>query len=118
MSKIIDELVKMGMNKSETMERFLDDEEFYISCLPEVINDPRFELLGKSLQEKNIKESFEHAHTLKGVISNMGLASLYSIIVEIVEPLRKENIDGLYEIYEKLMVEREKYAKLMNENEA
>lgn len=39
------------------------------------MNEPEFELLGNSINEKDLHLSFEYAHALKGVIGNVGLTT-------------------------------------------
>lgn len=57
-------------------------------------DDSNFEILKKSIKNKNYEEAFSSAHTLKGVLSNFGLTPLYNKVVEIVEPLRnKEKVN-------------------------
>lgn len=105
MSKLSDELNNMKCDTEAIMDRFMNDEKFYIDCLREFLNDQEFE----KLEVHNIKEAFECAHTLKGVCANMGLKSMYDIIVQIVDSLRAGSDDGLLKKYNKLMLEKEKY---------
>lgn len=114
MNQLFAELEKLGFKKEETMERFIYDEEFYISCLKEVLEEPGFEGLGEALRTHKVMEAFECAHMLKGVISNMGLTSLFDIVVELVEPLRHGSDENLMEIYESLMQERKKYQDIVS----
>ncbi|MDD7402558.1 MAG: Hpt domain-containing protein [Butyribacter sp.] len=109
MEKLISDLQNLGCDMEGAMERFLDDEEFYVECYEKVINDAGFWELKDALEEHDVKKSFECAHTLKGVIANMGLTSLYEIMTEMVEVLRKGKEDGVLEKYNKLMEERKKY---------
>lgn len=41
------------------------------------------------MKARDYTAAFEAAHTLKGVVGNMGLTPLYQAVCEIVEPLRK-----------------------------
>lgn len=50
--------------------------------------DQNFELLPEALRAGEMGRAFECAHTLKGMLANMGLIPLYDIVVRIVEPLR------------------------------
>jgi len=107
------ELKAWGCNIDEVMERFLDDEEFYFECYTQAMEDPCFLQLEEALQKHDIKKGFESAHTLKGLIANLGLASLFRIISEIVEPLRAGTDEGLLEKYQELLEERDRYAKMI-----
>lgn len=113
MSKLIDELSVMGCDMKVTMERFMDDEEFYAQCFESMLTDEGFEKLGEALKTHDIDVAFDIAHMLKGIIVNMGITSLYETIVPIVESLRKRNDAGLEPAYKELMAEREKYRSLL-----
>lgn len=112
MDKRLVELESWGCDIEGAMRRLLDDEEFYFVCYEQVLEDDGFELLRKALEKHDIKHSFEYAHSLKGIIANLGLTSLYHIISEIVEPLRAGTDEGVMEKYQGLMQERERYRKL------
>ncbi len=103
MGAMTEELRKWQCDVDGAMERFLDDEELYTSCLYAVLDDPSFEGLGKALREHRIQEAFDHAHTLKGVLANMGLTPMYDLAVQIVEPLRAGTDENLLSPYEELL---------------
>ncbi len=113
MSKLIEELTAMGCEMQMTMSRFLDDEEFYEECFEESLRDKDFEELGKALEENRVDDAFKAAHTLKGVISNMGLTSMMNIVVPVVEALRIGSTEGTAEGYANLLEERKKYLALI-----
>ena len=80
MDSRLEELRSWGCNIDEVMERFLDDEEFYFECYTQAMEDPCFPQLEDALKKHDIKKGFENAHTLKGLIANLGLTSLFHII--------------------------------------
>lgn len=102
-------LEELGCDIEGAMDRFLEDEEFYIECYDKVIHEPCFEKLENALKEHDIQSAFEYAHILKGLLANLGLTSLFAIVCEIVEVLREKDDEGLLEKYQLLMKEREKY---------
>lgn len=106
-------LQEMGCDVSDALVRFLDDEDFYLQCYEKVMEDPCFTALGQALNENNIKEAFEQAHTLKGIVGNMGLNSLYDILDFIVSSLRNGIVEGMHEKYEELIAEQEKYKEIL-----
>ncbi|MBR1744280.1 MAG: Hpt domain-containing protein [Lachnospiraceae bacterium] len=99
----------LGCDIEDAMTRFLDDEEFYLECFDSVIHDPKFDELQGIIETENVSAAFECAHTLKGLVANIGLVSLNSIMIEIVEKLRAGSLDGLLEKCELLSEERKKY---------
>ena len=111
MDDLLKRLKSEGCDVDGSMDRFLDDKEFYVSCFREVLADPAFEQLGKALEDKKIKEAFDAAHTLKGIILNLGITPLYEIIVHIVEPLRIGKSDDVGKYYIKLIAKRDALKK-------
>lgn len=115
MNGLIEELENLGCNMEETMERFMDNEELYFDCLDKALEDQSFIQLGKNLEERDIQAAFEHAHNLKGLMANMGLASVYNEVVEIVDPLRSGIFnEEMIVHYDRMMKEREKFLKVSN----
>ncbi len=113
MSALFDGLKKKGCDMDKTMERFLNDEEFYVDCLRDMLYDPGFEQLGDALKAHNVAEAFDVAHMLKGIVANMGLTSLFDKIVLIVEPLRAGDDSNLEQAYADMLAERDVYRQLL-----
>lgn len=85
-----------GANYEITMERFLGKEELYLKYLDMLFEDDTLSKLEVSLALGDLSSAFEAAHTLKGVVGNMGLAPLYTAVCALVEPLRKK-VEGDYQ---------------------
>lgn len=83
------------------MARFLDDEEFYVMILNQMLEDPGFAQLETQLSGTDVKAAFDTAHMLKGIIANCGITPMFDEIVKIVEPLRAGNIEGLLPYFKK-----------------
>ena len=103
MEAVIAELKNWGCDVDGALERFLGDEELYVTCLQTVTEDPAFKELEVALKEERTEDAFEHSHTLKGVLANMGLVPMYNINIRIVEPLRAGSQEGLLPIYDELV---------------
>ena len=78
-----------------------------------MIEDEAFDRLKTALDAHNAQEAFGYAHTLKGVLANMGLTPMFDIITLLVEPLRAGNCENLMPEYGKLIESREKLKSLM-----
>lgn len=93
-------LVRFGSEKMITKfaKRFADDTTFQDMC--------------KALEEKNAKEAFRMAHTLKGICSNLGFDELYKASYDLTEDLRDGELSGYEQDYEKVC---EKY-KMVYDN--
>lgn len=77
------------------MDRFLNNEDLFLSCLNTFAKDPGFDQLSKAIADKDYDVAFEYAHNLKGVSGNLGLTPLYSALVTIVESLRAKQIGNI-----------------------
>ncbi|MDD2971085.1 MAG: Hpt domain-containing protein [Lachnospiraceae bacterium] len=106
--EVMQVLEQWGVPIQETMERFLNDEEFYMECLQDFMQDGNMQVLETALRAKDYSAAFDASHTLKGVAGNLGLLPLLNVIVEIVEPLRRKEYDNLEEEYQNIQ-------KIMNE---
>ncbi len=110
MSALLTELRERGCDVDNALVRFLNNEAFYEKCFKKFFDDPAFPALGEALKEKNADEAFRHAHTLKGLASNMGLTAIHDMASEIVEPLRAGVYsDDMLDTYEKIGQEIEHY---------
>lgn len=118
MEELITALEQMGCDMQSTLLRFLDDKEFYVECLTDMLADEGFARLKTELEKEDAKAAFATAHMLKGIIANMGIQSMFDIIVRIVEPLRDGNASGLMPLYEELMAEKAKYDALAENQSA
>ncbi|MEG0963534.1 MAG: Hpt domain-containing protein, partial [Lachnospiraceae bacterium] len=63
----------------------------------------------EAIVQKDYKNAFDYAHTLKGVAGNMGLSPIYKAICDIVEPLRRNDYSNLQYLYAEII---ENYNKL------
>ena len=95
------------------LARFLDDEDLYEQFYGELLNDEAFGKLGLALDENRVSDAFEYAHTLKGIIGNMGLTPLFETICEIVETLRIGSTEGVLLKYYELLKQKEYFSTFM-----
>lgn len=110
---LLEELKNWGCDIDGAMERFVGDEELYKTCLYTVLDDKAFTGLGEALRTNKVKEAFDYAHTLKGVLANMGLTPMYDVTVRLVEPLRAGNQEGLFPVYEELLQTKDMLARML-----
>lgn len=88
MHPLIEALHAWGCDAGCVQSRFMGDEEFYLSMLGLVKEDPSFSALEQAIDAGSVKTVFDAAHTLKGMLSNMGLTPLLTPTCAIVEKLR------------------------------
>ncbi len=94
MSTWKDELRAADVDVDGAIERFANKEERYIKYLKLFSTNKDFESLVKAIKDGNVEKAFEHCHSLKGVVGNMGFRKLHSQIYEACEILRNGNMDG------------------------
>lgn len=91
----IEKLKNYGADVQGALKRFVDDEEFYCSCLSEFKAERNFEILGQAVRAGDYAQAFDVAHMLKGVAGNLGLTPLYISICVLVESLRAQEYGNL-----------------------
>ena len=112
MNELLKKLEDWGCDIAGAMERVVDDEELYVTCLEIFLTDENFEALGTAIAEKNLDAAFEYAHALKGVAANLGLTPVYAPVSELVEILRKQADGDLAGMYQAVMAAKAKLAEL------
>ena len=106
---MLETLAQWGCETEKTMERFLDDKEFYQECYDLFFGGEGLAQLKRELDEGRITDAFVNAHGMKGTASNLGLLPIVSILSGIVEPLRAGKTDGVMEHYDQLCEAWKKY---------
>ena len=66
---MLETLEQWGCETEKTMERFLDDKEFYQECYDLFIGGEGLEQLKCELDEGRITDAFVNAHGMKGTAS-------------------------------------------------
>ncbi len=80
---------KVGGDYKDVFERLGDDETIGYFAI-KFLSDTSYALIKQSLKEKNFKNAFRAAHTLKGVSQNLGFGHLVISSSALTEALRKE----------------------------
>lgn len=102
-------LEDLGVNVTDALDRFMDNESFYQKCLSKFPQDPNFELLESNIQKGDFPQAFKYAHTLKGLAATLELESLLEILIPMTDHLRKNEGAGIQEDFELL---RDRYEAL------
>ncbi len=98
-------LRQYGADVDDAMERFLDDEELYKTCLDAFLTDPNFEQLDLAVKANDAQGAFAAGHALKGVAGNLSLKPIYDMLCDQVDELRGGSTDNLEGNYVALMAE-------------
>ena len=108
-----------GADYNSTMARFMGKEAMYLKFLDMLFKDDNLEKLGTALEQQDYEEAFSAAHTLKGVVGNMGLTPLFNAVCAIVESLRKrevpEDYNVLYQIIQTGFLQADEFRKKLKE---
>ena len=100
--QFLESLKEYGCNIDVGLDRLKGKTDFYkrlISKFPEVIEENECKSL---LVNKQIEESIEKTHLIKGVTANLSFDSLYFSYTKIVDFLRQNNPDSALEEYLKI----------------
>ena len=108
----LDDLRILGADVDEGLSRCMNNEEFYLKMVGKLLDDEKIDLLGKALKEGNLEKSFELAHALKGVASNLSLTPLAENLSKITDLLRERTDTDYNGIYDSIIDIRNKMAEL------
>lgn len=88
-----EKLESLGVDISETLERFVGNEALYFRCLSKFKDDRNYSIMKEAIAENDSQKAFDGAHALKGVSANLGLNHLYGEVKEITEIFRASSMD-------------------------
>lgn len=84
-------LEENGFEVSRTMERFMNNEGIYIKFMKKLLEDQNYKKFNMEIEDRDYSKAFSYAHTLKGVLSNLGLEEALNALIPVVEALRREH---------------------------
>lgn len=93
--EIQEKLEQNGFEVKNTMERFMNNEMLYIKFMKKLLEDHNYTSLMAAVNEKDYSNAFVHAHTLKGVLANLGLVEPLAKLLPVVKRLRSEQSVGI-----------------------
>lgn len=112
MDKLCIELVENGVDIERVMERFMGNEALYIKFLKRFAEeDKSFQNMQEYFKKEEYGEAFQAAHTLKGLLANLGLDDIMHSVAAITEKLRTGSLEGTKELMEQAEAE---YKIVMN----
>lgn len=88
-----EELVAVGVEYDEVLKRFMGKEDFYLRMLRKFLDDKNYGGLKQAVEDKNWKDAFTYAHTVKGLCGNLGLGGILVYVSPMTEKLRTEPYD-------------------------
>lgn len=103
---------KIEIDIEGSLARFGNMESFYIKFLKKFVDDKSFETLSSGIENKNLKDIKDGAHTLKGVAGNLGLKKIYDISKKLME-INDEIDENILMLYKDLKNEIEKTKEVL-----
>lgn len=101
MEKLCIELAENGVDIERVIERFMGNEALYIKFLKRFVEEDRsFQNMQEYLRKEEYEEAFKAAHTLKGLLANLGLDAVMHSVTVITEKLRTGSLEGVQELME------------------
>ena len=88
-----EKLMTVGVDYDEVLKRFMGKEDFYLRMLRKFLDDKNYAGLKQTVEDKNWKEAFTYAHTVKGLCGNLGLGGIMDYVSPLTEELRTEPYD-------------------------
>ena len=86
----IEKLKQFGADADEGLQRCMNNEAFYLKMISRFLEDKTFDKLKANIESGDLEEAFKASHALKGVLGNLSLTPLYSIVCEMTELLRHQ----------------------------
>ena len=113
MSAILDELKEKGVELEPVLRRFLGKEEMYLKFLKRFLEDDSYTKMQISLEAYDAEGAFKACHTLKGVVTNLGLDGIMKTVIPITEKLRAGSLEGILELQKQLEKEYETVTEIL-----
>ena len=87
------QLEENGADVDTTVKRFMGNEAIYMKFIMKFLYDDNYDKLKANLKAGNFEETFNSAHTLKGVAANLGIDPVSAVAAEISDLLRHKQAD-------------------------
>ena len=110
-------LKEQGCNIEKALERFFYDKELYIQCYSKLIKSEDFLQLQESVKKENKETSLKLTHALKGVLANLELVSMHSVVLEIESDIKKDSWQEGYLKCMELAKIKAFYSNILQESE-
>ena len=114
----IDILKNAGIDYDSGTERFSGLDSVYQKFLRMFPDDLSYSDTVKAINDGNLEEAFNSAHTLKGTAGNLSLSDLYRTASILVEDLRIKKTDNLPDLLAKVTESYKKTVKAIQEASA
>ena len=83
-----DRLKSAGIDIEDAMKRFMNNEAMYLKYLKRLPDEETYAMLSEAMEAGDVEQAFQAAHRLKGLIGNLSLVKINTVLCDIVEVLR------------------------------
>ena len=111
----VDALREFGADVADGLGRCMNNEGFYLKLVNMALDDGGFDKLSQALETGDVKEGFEAAHALKGILANLSLTPLLTPVSEMTEILRAGSAEGCAELCAAMTEKRNELLSLRGE---
>lgn len=102
-----------GIDYDAGVARVMGESGLYENLLTKFLDDTNFQELKAALEEQNIKQAFNKAHTLKGITGNLSLVLLHDCVVPLVDNLRCGNLAEAINSFQTVQVQYDTVVKAL-----
>jgi HPt (histidine-containing phosphotransfer) domain-containing protein len=108
--------IQAGIDYDQGVNRFMGNVALYEKYALKFLDDTTFAQLETAMSDKNVKDAFYQAHTLKGVSGNLSFNKFLDTIIPVVEALRKEDMALAEQYFPAAQEEYKKLVQFLQEN--
>lgn len=91
--KQVEMLMEHGIDYVDGVERFGDNAPMFERFIIRFLDDKYFDQLEGAIEDNDVEEAFQVAHTLKGVVGNLSFKRYFKTVDVVTEALRANDID-------------------------
>ena len=111
----LEKLKEFGADTAEGMGRCMNNEAFYLRMVNMALDDGVFERMRTAVEDGSVKEIFEAAHAMKGMLGNLSLTPLVMLSSEMTELARTGKEADYVALWDEIRTQREKLLRLRDE---
>ncbi len=92
---ILNRLTAAGITARESISHLMNDEQIYFKYLKKfAAKDDYYLALIDAFDNGDCEAAFRAAHTLRGNVGNLGIQSMYAILIDMTESLRNGDMES------------------------
>ena len=107
----LDQYLKIDLEGA--LARFMGREDMYARFLYKLQQDETFQKLTEAVESQTLSDIERYAHTLKGVLGNLGLEEGYQTSSELVQVVREDHTEKIAPLYLVLKEQMQTYLNVI-----